>query len=161
MPGATYRPQLLLTFSAVPEPTTLLLCGVCSAVAVFLCAKRGRILVVMLAVAVVWTPVPVSAITFGQWATNQGYSPDDAMPEEVNASDSLIDSLDGIGDYNWTATPTTALRLWDNQLSSIETGTFSGLTSLEGLYLGYNQISNIEPGASGNYRPLNQVISAD
>jgi hypothetical protein len=57
-----------------------------------------------------------------------------------------IDSLDGIGDFDWTTTPTETLRLDGNQLSSIESGDFSGLTNLTTLTLGGNQLSSIEPG---------------
>jgi hypothetical protein len=84
--------------------------------------------------------------TFGDWARDQGYSPGDVMPEDVRAGGDGIDSLEGIGDFDWTTTPTETLRLGRNQISSIESGTFSGLTNLTLLLLGSNQLSSIESG---------------
>jgi len=69
------------------------------------------------------------------------------MPDRVNASNSLVDSLDGIAAYDWTTTPTTWLGLHNAQISRIESGTFDGLASLLYLDLNDNQISNIESGA--------------
>ena len=86
------------------------------------------------------------AITFGQWATNQGWPAGYVTPAAVYAPDGSIDSLAGIGNYNWTATPTTTLDLYCNQITSIESGAFSGLGSLTTLDLYYNQITSIESG---------------
>ena len=58
--------------------------------------------------------------TFGDWARDQGYEPGDVMPDEVYAQFSSIDSLIGIGEFDWTTTPTWYLVLFGNQLSSIE-----------------------------------------
>ena len=126
------------------------------------------------------SPIAVSAYTFGEWASDNGYSPGDAMPSSVDASSALIDSLSGIGDYNWIATPTTELRLNDNLLTdieadafsgvpeltylslgsnlltSIETDDFLGLSKLDSLTLATNQISNIE---SGSFRDLTNLTS--
>ena len=49
--------------------------------------------------------------TFGDWARDKGYLPGDAMPEAVVAEMVRIDSLDGIGEFDWTATPTVELYL--------------------------------------------------
>jgi hypothetical protein len=76
--------------------------------------------------------------TFGDWARDQGYSPGDVMPQALLAWSEGIDSLDGIGEFDWTTTPTTDLDLHGNRLSSIESGDFSGLTKLEWLWLGGN-----------------------
>ncbi len=117
-------------------------------------------------------PAAAQAVyTFGDWATDQGYSPGDAMPEWVEprfVSSRAIDDLSGIGDYDWTTTPTTTLELWGNQISSIESGAFSGLTNLESLRLNGNSISSIESGdfsglASLTYLGLddNQISSIE
>jgi hypothetical protein len=79
-----------------------------------------------------------SGYTFGEWASAQGYDPGDDMPAVVDAWGYSIDHLNGIGEYNWTTTPTLVLYLTCNQISSIESGAFNGLTSLEVLYLGDN-----------------------
>ena len=51
------------------------------------------------------------------------------MPYEVYAAYASIDSLAGIGNYNWTTTPTTWLYLYANQITRIESGAFVvGLT---------------------------------
>ena len=82
--------------------------------------------------------------TFGDWAGDSGYTPGDVMPWQVGAGHSSIDSLDGIGEFDWTTTPTTELRLYDNQLTSIEPGDFSSLTNLTELNLDSNEIVSIE-----------------
>jgi hypothetical protein len=86
--------------------------------------------------------------TFGDWARDQAYLPGDAMPQEVDAHHSSppVDSLTGIGEFDWTTTPTTILQLYRNAISSIEPGDFSGLMNLESLLLDYNQLSSIGPG---------------
>jgi hypothetical protein len=63
----------------------------------------------------------------------------------VHAFDSGIDSLEGIGEYDWTTA--TELRLQGNQLSSIGSGDFDGLIALRVLDLQVNQLSSIESGA--------------
>jgi hypothetical protein len=87
--------------------------------------------------------------SFGDWARDQGYSSGDVMPSEVDAAcwpscSPAIDSLDGIGEFDWT--PTYGLSLDHNQISSIESGAFSGLTNLTDLNLYRNQIASIESG---------------
>jgi hypothetical protein len=86
--------------------------------------------------------------TFGDWAKDQGYSPGDVMPEwvDVPRTPASIDSLHGISKFNWTDTPTATLSILNNQISSIEPGTFGELTNLTWLDLRGNQISNIESG---------------
>ena len=93
-------------------------------------------------------PADARAVTFADWAAANGYSSGAVMPQDVRADNATpaITSLAGIGDYNWTATPTTRLYLRDNQISSIESGDFTGLTNLSRLYLQDNQISSIESG---------------
>jgi hypothetical protein len=80
------------------------------------------------------------------------------MPENVFADDSAIDSLDGIGEFDWTTTPTTYLGLASNRLSSIKAGVFSRLTNVTQLNLEENPLSSIEAGGFGglvNLRELN------
>ncbi len=96
-------------------------------------------------VASLLAPTAASGITFGEWATAQGYSPGAVMPDNVEAFSAGIDSLSGIDAYNWTATPTEDLWLFENQISSIEPGDFVGLTKLRLLYLDFNQLTSIEP----------------
>ena len=96
--------------------------------------------------AVVCSPSAAPAITFGEWAADRGYSPGDVMPDRVDASDASIHSLDGIGDYDWTTTPTERLCLDGNELQAIDVNEFRGLTDLRSLELGSNQISSIELG---------------
>ena len=98
-------------------------------------------------VSALMSPTAASGYTFGDWASDNGYSPGDVMPERGGRQRFLaIDSLDGIGEFDWTTTPTTELYLDDNQISSIESGDFSGLTNLTRLDLDSNQISSIESG---------------
>ncbi|OHB74859.1 MAG: hypothetical protein A2W31_15170 [Planctomycetes bacterium RBG_16_64_10] len=103
----------------------------------------------MVVVAALTPPTAVLGYSFGDWASDHGYSPSDALPDEMWANNSSppIDRLDGIGEFDWTTTPTTELWLDQNQLSTVGSGIFSGLTELEWLSLGWNQISNIESGA--------------
>jgi len=86
--------------------------------------------------------------TFAEWATTEGYSSGAIMPTSVEADGTTpaITSLAGIGDYDWTTTPTERLYLHSNQISSIESGDFTGLTNLTTLYLNGNPISSIESG---------------
>jgi hypothetical protein len=79
---------------------------------------------------VLMSPTAASAYAFGDWARGEGYEPGDVMPIGVDAWYSSIDSLDGIGEFDWTTTPTWELRLEGSQTSNIEPGTFSGLTNL-------------------------------
>lgn len=107
--------------------------------------------------AMLMSPSAATAITFGQWATSQGYSPNDAMPEVVFAPLVFIDDLDGIGDYNWTTTPTITLVLAANFLSSIETGDFDSLPYLTSLGLDSNQITSIDAGDFGGLTNLTEL----
>ena len=68
--------------------------------------------------------------TFGDWARDQGYEPGDVMPDTVWTRYSGIDSLDGIGGFDWKTTQTRRLLLDWNWVESTESGDFSGLTSL-------------------------------
>jgi hypothetical protein len=95
----------------------------------------GRLATLAVAAALISPAVASGQCTFLDWARDQGYEPGDVMPGAVNARVSGIDSLDGIGDFDWTTTPTTRLELGFNQLSSIESGGFSGLTNLMELWL--------------------------
>jgi len=104
------------------------------------------------------SPISASGVTFGEWASDQGYAPGDALPGEVSASDTPIDSLDGIGAFDWTTTPTTSLFLDENRISSIEAGTFSGLTKLTELRLDENGISSIE---SDDFSGLTNLTKLD
>ena len=73
--------------------------------------------------------------TFEEWAQGEGYSHNDTMPSSFNASSQDITSLDGIGLYNWTITPTKYLYLTDNRITSLGSNTFNELTNLQFLYL--------------------------
>ena len=108
-----------------------------------------RRLATLAVVAALMSPTVASGqYTFGDWARDQGYSPGDVMPSKVWADGAGIDSLDGIGEFDWNTTPTIELSLGFNVLSSIESGAFSGLTSLWYLNLEENhQLSTIQPGA--------------
>ena len=88
--------------------------------------------------------------SFGDWARDQGYEPGDVMPEEVDAESSGIDNLNGVGQFDWTTAPTRRLWLLDNQLSSIEAGTFGGMTNLTELFW-----------HATSYRASNRATSAD
>ena len=142
--------------------------------------RPGIFTVGMLAWALVLLPPSdARAITFGEWATGQGW-PDDVAPDVVYAANASIDSLAGIGDYDWTTTPTTYLDLSSNQITSVESGDFAGLGNLTSdcpptksrasnrcvhragnlttLYLSSNQITSLESGAFtglGNLTSLN------
>jgi hypothetical protein len=77
-----------------------------------------------------------SAVTFGERATSKGINPGHVMPAWVYANgrcsfatceEYQIDSLDGIGDYDWITTPTTELDLGNNCLASVGTGILLGV----------------------------------
>jgi hypothetical protein len=104
---------------------------------------------VVVVLSALMSPTAASAITFGNWASDQGYSPGAVMPGTVRADSSspAIDSLDGMGGFDWVTTPTVTLLLYSNQISSIEAGSFSGLTNLTLLELDNTQLSSIEAGA--------------
>ena len=72
--------------------------------------------------AVLMSPTAASGYSFGEWASDQGYAPGDAMPDSVNASHAspAITDVHGIDEFDWTMTPTTGLSLYGNQISSIE-----------------------------------------
>ena len=112
------------------------------------------------------SPITVSGYSFGDWASDSGYSPGDAMPLSVFANDASIDSLNGIGDYNWDATE--SLYLDRNWITVIEPGDFSQLRNLQILFLGSNLITSIEAGDFDGpenlkwlYLPLNPLGSLD
>ena len=80
-----------------------------------------------LSVAAILLVIPATdarATTFGEWATNRGWPPGYITPATVVASSGSIDSLAGIGNYNWMGTPTTYLSLLGNQITCIESGDF-------------------------------------
>lgn len=107
-----------------------------------------RSILAMAVVTCMWpllTPTVVQAITFGDWATSQGYTPGAAMPSSVMATSAGIDSLTGINDYNWAAT--TSLNLGFNQLSSITSGDFVGMSNLKTLGLNNNALTSIGANA--------------
>jgi hypothetical protein len=81
------------------------------------------------------------------------------MPEDVWSIDSspAIESLAGIGEFDWTTTPTMELYLEFNQISSIESGAFVGMTNLEWLSLCNNQISSIESGDFSGLTNLDEL----
>jgi hypothetical protein len=108
-----------------------------------------RRLAILAVAAALLSPTTASGqnYTFGDWARDEGYTRGDAMPSQVRAVFSSIDSLDGIGDFDWTTTPATRLWLSGNQLSSIEPNAFSGLANLTNLDLEGNWLSTIELGA--------------
>jgi hypothetical protein len=91
-----------------------------------------------------FTEGPHPAITFGEWAANQGWTTGHVMLAGVDAGSAFINSLTGIGNYNWTTTPTVYLDLGGNQITSIESGAFTGLGNLQQVWLNGNQITSIE-----------------
>lgn len=158
-PGTVWDVSSLYTtgevaLMAVPEPTMPILL-VLGATLLAVCRahvpkgnRRRTMLAPRLCAAVLVVallPSTARAITFGEWATSRGYSPGDSMPATLDASDAFIDSLDGIEDYDWTHT--TQLNLSNNQLTSIATGSFVGLTNVHSLHLNDNLISTVEAGA--------------
>lgn len=103
------------------------------------------------------SPTGASGVTFGEWASSQGHSPGAVMPSQVDATSASIDSLSGVGDYDWTSTPTTELILANNELTSIGLSDFSGLTSLTHLSLSRNDISTLQSGGIGDLANLNTL----
>jgi hypothetical protein len=128
-----------------------------------------RRLAVLAVVAALVAPTVASGqnYTFGDWARDQGYSPGDVMPSAVSAWWELgdgsprIESLDGIGEFDWTTTPTTALELTGNQITRIESGAFNGLTNLTVLGLCDISISRIESGAFSGLPNLDTLYVCD
>ena len=84
------------------------------------------------------------AITFGRWAL--GRWPYNTPPATVEAKYCNIDSLDGMGNYDWMATPTTTLYLGGNPITSIESGDFIGLGALTTLDFRASKITSLESG---------------
>ena len=125
---------------------SLVLCCTAGNVSLRECIMRWFAASALVVVSALILPTAASGYSFGDWASDHDYSPGAVMPSEVSASYSSIDSLDGIGGFDWITTPTTWLELEHNQLSSIESGAFSGLTNLKFLSLSTNQISSIESG---------------
>ena len=66
-----------------------------------------------------------------------------------------IQDLDGVNQL----TNVQRIRLWTNQITSIETGDFDGLTNLQWLSLHKNQITSIESGAFEGLTSLQRVGS--
>jgi Leucine-rich repeat (LRR) protein len=104
-----------------------------------------RRLATLAVVAALISPLTASGqdYSFGDWARDNGYSPGDRLYEEVWAYGAGIDSLDGMDQFDWCCT--WGLDLGENQLSSIESGAFSGL-GLGYLRLNNNQLTSIESG---------------
>lgn len=152
----------LSTIARVPEPSTLMLTGLFCGAAVLLSngfgVTRTRIMAAMCVAGIVFSTSTASAITFGEWAASEGYSPGDVMPDRVRASEASIDSLAGIGDYDWSTTPTINLWLNGNQLTSIDSGVFEGLKNVRGLFLWNNELSSIERGAFNGPTSLEDLI---
>ncbi|MBN1855077.1 MAG: leucine-rich repeat domain-containing protein [Pirellulales bacterium] len=128
----------------------------------------GKYLVRSLIASVLWgiLGMPTTVLgqyTFGEWARDHGYSPGDVMPKSVGAHSSSppINSLDGIGEFNWNTTPTETLSLGYNQISSIESGSFIELTNLRSLLLYSNNIASIESGAFNGLTNLTQLHMYD
>ena len=78
-------------------------------------------IIVVLAV-ILLQPTDARAITFGDWATNQGWPAGYVVPDTVDAQNASIDNLAGMGNYNWITTPTDSLYLSDNQITSNRIG---------------------------------------
>jgi len=119
----------------------------------------GIVVIAILAVALVLIPsTGAQAITFAQFAAANGYDTGDVMPEYVYADSASIHSLTGISDYDWTETPTIYLYLHSNQITSIGSGNFTGLSHLTTLYLYANQITSIESGDFTGLGNLNYLF---
>jgi len=99
--------------------------------------QRLAVSVVVVLSALIWPAAVFGQYTFGDWASEHGYSSGDAIPRSVLANSSIppIESLAGIAEFDWRTTPTRLLWLDDNAISSIESGTFSGLRMLTDLTL--------------------------
>ena len=109
--------------------------------------SSGPAIIALAAAVVLVLPTDAWAITFEQWATNQGWSAGRVMPAQVEIhSLASIDSLAGIANYDWTTTPTTELNLSLNRITSIESGDFTGLISVMDLDLSVNLITSVELG---------------
>jgi hypothetical protein len=112
--------------------------------------------VVLLAV-VLLPPTDASAITFGDWATSQGWSAGYVVPSEVDIFYAPIDSLAGMGDYDWMTTPTTTLTMCDTSIANLESDAFVGLGSLGVLSLSQNPLRSIKSGAFNGLNSLTQL----
>jgi Leucine-rich repeat (LRR) protein len=86
------------------------------------------------------------AITFGEWAANRGWAAGHVMPTTVYADHASIDSLAGVGDYDWTTRPAVHLDLTYNQITNLEPGDFAPLGTVSNIDFGNNQLTSIEPG---------------
>jgi hypothetical protein len=116
-----------------------------------------RQLAMLAVVAALFSPTVASGqdYSFGDWARDQGYSPGDVMPQDVWTGPAGIESLDGIGEFDWATTPTTFLDLNHNPISSVESGDFDGLTNLSNLVLSGTHISSIE---SDDFNGLTNLV---
>jgi hypothetical protein len=104
-----------------------------------------------------FSPGDARAITFGDWAISQGWPAGHIMPNSVGAWSASIDSLAGIGDYDWTTTPTRYLYLNSNQIASIESGALAGLDHLIYLSLYDNRLTSLGSGAFAGLGSLTEL----
>ncbi len=104
---------------------------------------KSRCLITIIVALILTISLSNSAIavdlTFGDWATAQGYTPPGATNWVCDAGGKAITSADGANSY----TNLQELRLDNNQISSLSANQFLGLTNLLELNLWGNQISSI------------------
>ena len=81
----------------------------------------------------------VAGLTFGDWATAQGYTPPGPTDWECDASNKGITTAEGANSY----INLLELNLWGNQIPSLSVDHFQGLTNLQTLRVGDNQITSL------------------
>ena len=79
-------------------------------------------------------------LTFGEWATGQGYTPPGPVGWKCSAGEEGIASMDGVSSY----TNLQELYLWCNQISTLDAIPFQGLTNLQRLNLEGNRITTLD-----------------
>jgi len=114
--------------------------------------KRAFLKILSAMILTVWLSNSATAaeLTFGDWATAQGYTPPGPINWECNASRENITSADGANSY----TNLQLLRLSHNQISSVSASQFQDLTNLLHLNLSVNQIASLSANQFQNLTNL-------
>ncbi|MBI9017627.1 MAG: leucine-rich repeat protein [Phycisphaerae bacterium] len=111
-------------------------------------------LIIIIVFVAIFADTQAYGYSFGQWASQSGL-PLDA--KDADASGQGISNLEGLNVY----TELEVLYLYDNQLISIDAGSFAGLNKLRVLFLQGNQIAGIGANSFAEMRDLEVLMLGD